>query len=84
MPTPPAQATAEGHVEKGDALQALLDVQAVSRLLGCSARHVVRLSNTDRMPRPVRLGSLVRWSRAIIEHWIDEGCPACEHARRLP
>ena len=37
----------------------LLDVQAVAELLGCSTRHVYRLSDAGRLPAPVRLGTLV-------------------------
>jgi excisionase family DNA binding protein len=53
---------------------ALLDVQAVAQLLDCSPRHVYRLSDAGRMPAPVKLGSLVRWSRQAIEDWIALGC----------
>lgn len=56
----------------------LLDVQGVAGLLGCSARHVYRLSDAGRMPRPVKLGGLVRWSRDSILDWIAAGCPAAE------
>ena len=52
----------------------LLDVQTVADLLGCSARHVYRMSDSGAMPRPVKLGSLVRWSAAAIGEWIDGGC----------
>ena len=53
----------------------LLDVRAVALLLGgCSVRHVVRLADSGRMPRPIRLGSLVRWRRAEVMSWIDGGC----------
>ena len=52
----------------------LLDVQAVAEMLGCSQRHVYRLSDAGRMPAPVRLGSLVRWSAAAICQWIEGGC----------
>lgn len=55
----------------------LLDVQAVAEMLGCSARHVYRLSDAGKMPRPVKLGALVRWSKATIEEWVAAGCPAC-------
>ena len=55
----------------------LLDVKAVADLLGCSTRHVYRLSDGGKMPPPVKLGSLVRWSRSAIEEWIDAGCPSC-------
>lgn len=54
----------------------LLDVEGVAELLACSPRHVYRLSDSGRMPAPVRLGSLVRWSASAILEWIDQGCPA--------
>ena len=60
----------------------LLDVQAVAKILGCSTRHVYRLSDAGKMPAPLRLGSLVRWSRQSIEEWIAEGCPSCRRVVR--
>ncbi len=66
----------------------LLDVQAVADLLGCSTRHVYRLADRGAMPRPVRIGTLVRWRRATgdphtgIEDWIGRGCPSCREGRR--
>jgi len=54
----------------------LLDANAVAEMLGCSTRHVYRLSDAGRMPRPVKLGALVRWSRDALESWIAAGCPA--------
>ena len=53
----------------------LLDVQAVAELLGCSPRHVYRLSDAGRMPAPVKLGALVRWNSRSIQDWIDQKCP---------
>ena len=53
---------------------ALLDVRAVARILNCSTRHVHRLRETGRMPAPVRVGVLVRWSRQTIQDWIAGGC----------
>ncbi len=53
----------------------LLDVQAVADMLDCSARHIYRMSDAGKMPAPVKLGALVRWSRAAIEDWIAAGCP---------
>ena len=58
----------------------LLDVAAVAEMLGCSARHVYRLSDAGRMPAPVKLGSLVRWSAVAIREWIDQGCPVVRRA----
>jgi excisionase family DNA binding protein len=55
----------------------LLDVEAVAAMLGCSPRHVYRLSDAGRMPASVKLGALVRWSASAIREWIDQGCPSC-------
>lgn len=55
---------------------ALLSVQAVAALLGVSTRHVYRLSDSGKIPRPVKLGATVRWNRAAIDEWIAQGCPS--------
>ncbi len=57
----------------------LLSVAQVASLLSCSARHVYRLCDTQRIPPPVRLGTLVRWRKGDIEAWIAAGCPAQRH-----
>jgi len=56
------------------AAPAMLDVQTVAEMLGCSPRHVYRLSDAGRMPAPVKLGALCRWSRIAIDEWIADGC----------
>lgn len=61
----------------------LLDVNDVALLLGgCSTRHVYRLADAGRMPRPLRLGSLVRWRRTELAAWIASGCPSQQPAER--
>lgn len=60
---------------------ALLDVRAVAALLGCSPRHVYRMSDSGAMPRPRHLNSLVRWSRLEIEAWVKAGCPSCRPSK---
>lgn len=52
----------------------LLDVRAVAALLNCSPRHVYRLSDGGKIPAPVRLGTLVRWPRPVLDAWLAEGC----------
>jgi len=54
---------------------AMYTVRDVARQLQCSTRHIHRLVDAGRMPRPIRLGSLVRWRRADIENWIDQNRP---------
>ncbi len=61
---------------------ALMTIKDVARLLNCSERTVYRLNDSGRMPRPVRLGTLVRWKRSEIEQWIADGCPAVKGGRR--
>jgi len=62
---------------------ALMDVQAVAALLSVSTRTVRRLADSGQMPRPVKLGSLVRWRAETgdpftgVRDWIDAGCPSC-------
>lgn len=68
----------------GGASVELLDVRAVAEMLDCSARHVYRLADAGRLPRPIKLGALVRWRRAELEAWIDAGCPSQQPGGRRP
>lgn len=54
---------------------ALLDVNDMATLLACGTRTVYRLSDAGRIPRPVKLGTLVRWRRSVIQAWLADGCP---------
>ncbi len=54
---------------------ALLDVANVAQLLCCSVRHVYRLADAGKMPRPLKLGGANRWRRDELEEWILNGCP---------
>ena len=60
----------------------LLDVRGVAEMLGCSTRHIYRLSDAGRMPSPVKLGSLVRWRANAINEWIDDGCKPVRYVKR--
>jgi excisionase family DNA binding protein len=55
--------------------QPMLDVDELAEMLKCSTRHIYRMSESGRMPAPVRLGSLVRWDQSVIDEWIEDGCP---------
>jgi excisionase family DNA binding protein len=69
-------------VDSPATLPALLDVRAVATLLDCSARHVYRLSDSGRMPAPVKLGALIRWRRDELTTWLDASCPSCQPVGR--
>lgn len=55
--------------------QQLLDVRELATILNCSSRHIYRMTDAGRMPRPVRLGVLIRWKKAEIDAWLAAGCP---------
>ncbi len=60
----------------------LIDVDCVAEICGCSPRTVYRLCDAGKMPRPIKLGALVRWKATgpgSIQEWIDSGCPAVRH-----
>ena len=60
---------------------ALLDIRQIAGLLCCSSRHVQRLADSGKMPRPIHLGSLLRWPKAAIESWVAAGCPSCRNGK---
>ncbi len=62
----------------------LLNTRDVAAMLQCSPRTVQRLAASGRMPRPVRLGRLARWSRPAIEVWIGNGCRRPEGKETAP
>ena len=53
----------------------LLSVEEVAALLGCSPSHVWRLHASGKVPKPVKLGRLVRWRRAEIAAWVGANAP---------
>lgn len=59
----------------------LMCIDSVAKFLGCSPKHIYRLSDSGRMPRPVKLGRVNRWRRDEIEAWIQAGCPQLVRGR---
>jgi len=59
----------------------LITAPQLARRLNCSTRTIYRLAASGRMPKPVRLGALVRWRRSTIDAWIDAGCPQSQCGR---
>lgn len=64
------------------------DVNAVATLCDCSPRHVYRLADRGAMPRPIRIGGLVRWRLRTgnpetgILDWLEAGAPSCRGGSR--
>jgi predicted DNA-binding transcriptional regulator AlpA len=53
----------------------MLDKLEVATLFGCSPDHIDKMVGEGRMPPPVMLGTLARWSPTIIAGWQAAGCP---------
>ena len=70
------------HTEQSPPPVALLTADDVAKLLSCSPRSLRRLADQGSVPRPVKVGGLVRWRRAAIDEWLDEGCPTLARRRR--
>ena len=62
----------------------LLSVEDVATLLRCSPRHIYRLADRGHMPRPVKLGALVRWSRRSVLKWVCDGCRPRRSVKGVP
>jgi predicted DNA-binding transcriptional regulator AlpA len=61
---------------------ALLDREA-AQLFQVSTRHWWQLDKLGRIPRPIRLGRSVRWSRVEIEAWLAAGAPPRDEWERI-
>jgi len=52
----------------------LFSVRNVAELLGISTRQVYRLSDAGKMPRPIKLGGMVRWLKSELDDWLNNRC----------
>jgi excisionase family DNA binding protein len=52
----------------------LFSVRHVAELLGISTRQVYRLSDAGKMPRPIKLGGMVRWLKSELDEWLIDRC----------
>ena len=60
----------------------MLTTEGLARALNCSPRSIRRLADQGSVPRPVKIGGLLRWPREAVERWIADGCPAVTTRRR--
>jgi predicted DNA-binding transcriptional regulator AlpA len=57
-----------------------ISIDDVANMLDCSTRHVRRLADWGRIPKPVKLGAILRWVKADLERWVTDGCPSSRKA----
>jgi len=56
--------------------QTLLSTKDVALLTGFSSRTISRMVSTERICSPIKVGArAIRWRKADINNWIDQGCP---------
>jgi excisionase family DNA binding protein len=53
---------------------ATYDARDLAALLKISTRTVWRLADEGSIPGKLRVGKSVRWSRRVIDSWIESGC----------
>jgi len=54
----------------------MMTLQDVAKVLRYTTRHVISLINSNRIPKPTRVGGgNPRWPRHQIIEWISAGCP---------
>jgi excisionase family DNA binding protein len=61
----------------------MLKADEVAELLGCSVRTVWRYRDTGELPKPLKVGQLVRWPMEVIEQWIQERIKASDQVSVL-
>lgn len=64
------------------ARQRLLTVEDVAERLSVSPRHVYRMADAGRIPRPLKIGAAVRWNPDAIDEWIAGGCKPVRSVKR--
>jgi predicted DNA-binding transcriptional regulator AlpA len=60
---------------------ATYDVSDLATMLKLSTRTVWRLSDGGVIPGRLRIGKSVRWSKRVVDSWIEQGCPRPRSAR---
>lgn len=71
----------QGNEAVRDSLASMLTVREVAYLLRSSVRTVYRLRSEGKVPMSVKIGGLVRWNRAELENWLQNGCILAKPAR---
>jgi len=64
------------HAYEGDRVEPLLiNASQFAGLLQVSSRTLWRMLSAGRLPKPIRVGGIVRWRVCEVKGWVAEGCP---------
>lgn len=53
----------------------LIDKKSAAKLLKLSDRTIWAMANEGRMPKPIKIGRLVRWGFEELQAWVNAGGP---------
>lgn len=53
----------------------LITIKKLAAILDIGERTAWRYLSAGKLPKPIRLGRLVRWDKAVIHSWVDAGTP---------
>jgi excisionase family DNA binding protein len=53
----------------------LVDSREAAKMLNVSSRTLWSLYNSGAMPKPIRIGRVIRFSYDALREWVDSGCP---------
>ena len=72
-------------LQRGETLQAaqrkssedtmLINSREAAKRLKVSQRTLWGMHNSGKMPPPIRIGRMVRWSVEVLKKWTEAGCP---------
>ena len=62
----------------------LIDMREASKLLKVSQRTIYAMHSQGRMPKPIRIGSAIRWPYNQLKAWVDSGCPETNQWKNDP
>jgi len=60
------------------AYKLLWSATEIASALGLSRSKIFSMMSSGQLPPSIKLGNSRRWSRVIIEKWIDLQCPSLE------
>jgi prophage regulatory protein len=63
--------------DRNERPQLAISARELAEMLKVSLRQIWRLNASGKLPKPVRIGGSVRWSRQEIVEWFEAGCLDC-------
>lgn len=67
----------------GDDTPSLIGVESFAQLMDVSPRTIRRRLTENKVPKPIRLGRLVKWLRKEVEEWIAAKCPDLTRVQKV-